>query len=169
MQTSPVAALILAAALLSAAPLPAGSAETPGDAEEIALTPEQEREAKAIDHLLISPCCWTTSVADHGSGMAPVLKQEVREMVARGMTRQAIIDHYVAEYGERILVEPKRSGFNLLAYWMPWIAVVIGLGLIVAWSRRRKAPGPARASAEPAEETNPYRRRIQEEMKHLDG
>lgn len=132
------------------------------------LTAEQEALVDDLTHSLVAPCCWTASVAEHGSGQAPVLEAQIRRMVHDGMTREAIIDHYLAEYGERILVEPRRRGFNVLAYWMPWIAGLCGaLGIVYFVKRRRPAETHAAPSV-PATESDPYRRRVREELLRLD-
>jgi cytochrome c-type biogenesis protein CcmH len=136
----------------------------------VELTPEQEAQAETIDRSLISPCCWTTSVAEHGSGSAPKIQSEVREMLASGMSPEAIIAHYVELYGDRILTEPPRRGFNLVAYWMPWLALVVGLGVILFFARRTRSdatPVPPRPAG--ADTDDPYRRRIREELRRLDA
>jgi cytochrome c-type biogenesis protein CcmH/NrfF len=142
--------------------LAAPSWAAPGDP----LTPAQEADVDYLTHRLIAPCCWTASVAEHGSGQAPVVEAEVRNMVASGMSRQAIEDHYVAEFGQRILVEPRARGFNHLAYWMPWIAVLVGLGLIFRFTRK----GSRDAEDDPTPETpaDPYVARVREELRRLD-
>ena len=139
---------------------------TGGGATE--LTPEQEQLVDELTHQLMAPCCWTASVAEHGSGQAPVLEAEIRDAVAAGQTGPEILDFYVAKFGERILVEPRRSGFNVLAYWIPWVALVLGLLLIVSFVRKRRhVPVTAGAAASPS--VDPYRRRVQEELERLES
>jgi cytochrome c-type biogenesis protein CcmH len=133
-----------------------------------ALDPEQEALVEDLTHALVAPCCWTASVADHGSGQAPVVEAEIRGMVAQGMTRQAILDHYVEKFGERILVEPRRQGFNVLAYWIPWIAVGVGALGIVWFVKRRQPHEETVAATLPETGTDPYRRRVREELDRLD-
>lgn len=136
-----------------------------------ALTPEKEAEARQIFKQLIAPCCWTTSVADHGSGAAPKIQAEIRTLLEEGRTRDEIIAHYVDIYGERILVEPPRRGFNLLAYWMPWVVLVAGIGAIILFARRARAPSAPQpsASAQGDASLDPYRKRVREEVRRLDA
>ena len=146
-------------------------------AENPTLSPDQESLAQTIFNELISPCCWTTTVAVHGSGAAPRIQAEVRKMIAGGTSHQQILDRYVKQYGERILAKPRKSGFNLAAYWVPYLALVVGAGVIVTTLRRRKiaaaavrsggspdAPGgnPRPAAPGPDDE---YHRRIEEELR----
>ncbi len=134
------------------------------------LTPEQEARAEALDHELVAPCCWTASVADHGSGQAPVVQADIRAKIAEGWSDDEIIAAYVERYGERILVEPSPKGFNRLAYWMTPIAVLVGLGLIATLRWRRSEPEPtAGTAADRPASSDPVRARIREEMERLDG
>ena len=46
-------------------------------------------------------------------------------------TEDQIIDYFVQQYGERVLAEPQRRGFSAMVWFLPVIAV--GLGLVVLW------------------------------------
>lgn len=168
--------LALTALLVS---ISSSSAQTGAESGEegTLLSPEKEKIADRIFNELIAPCCWTTTVATHGSGAAPRIQAEVRQMLSQGRTYQQILDHYVELYGERILAKPKRTGFNLAAYWGPYLgillaAVVSVLSIRRSMRRRRQeaaAAGPARASstgtrAAPGSDEE-YRRRIEDELR----
>jgi cytochrome c-type biogenesis protein CcmH/NrfF len=51
---------------------------------------ELETEAKAIEGLLISPCCWRQPVSVHFSPASDEVREEVREMLSAGLTREEI-------------------------------------------------------------------------------
>lgn len=156
--SSPIWIAVLSLALSG----PARGAEAP------VLTAEQEKLAREIGRSLVSPCCWTTSVEDHGSGRAPEIKAEIRRMIAEGKTRDEIIAHYVTLEGERILIEPKRSGFNLVAYVTPPAVLLLGAILIVVVARRGRSAPPLPARQPPApDDDDPYRRRVREELRRL--
>lgn len=142
------------------------------------LGPEQEAAALKIFNELIAPCCWTTTVATHGSGAAPRIQAEVRGMIARGMTEKQILDHYVEQYGERILAKPRKTGFNLAAYWVPYLAILIGAAVIVGiFRQRRRTPGKVSPAAAMGAGSSPspsrpaggkdedYRRQLEEELR----
>jgi cytochrome c-type biogenesis protein CcmH len=142
------------------------SAAARSDADEAVLTSEQKARVTSLCRQLISPCCWTTSVADHGTGMAPLIEDTVRAMVIAGTGDREILDHFVAGWGERILAEPRHAGFNRIGYWMPWLAALMGLAIIVRFVRRARATAPAVAGTERA--LDPQRARIAEELRNLD-
>jgi cytochrome c-type biogenesis protein CcmH len=140
-----------------------------GDAQEPApkLTQQQiEAKAKEIDRLIMAPCCWTQPVSDHYSGVASEIRQGIRKMLAEGKTRQQILDFYVAKYGERILSMPKAEGFNLMAYVLPAMALLVGAVIVRAVIRAWNRPTPAAASGPaPQAASEDYARRLEEELK----
>jgi cytochrome c-type biogenesis protein CcmH len=90
------------------------------------LTDAQEQEARAIEGLLIAPCCWRQPVSSHFSPASDEVRADIRERLASGSTRDEILASYVAEYGEKILAKPSAKGFNALAYFLPLIFLIIG-------------------------------------------
>lgn len=65
---------------------------------------------------------------------------------------------------------PRRSGVALLAWWIPPLAAVVGLGIVVVVLRKmrtaRVAAGPREVPAELSEEEE---RRLREAMQELDA
>ena len=49
----------------------------------------------------------------------------IHEQIAAGKDKQQIKDALVAQYGEEVLATPKGSGFDLTAYLIPILAVMI--------------------------------------------
>jgi len=107
-----------------------------------------EREAKQIERLLIAPCCWTQPVSDHYSADADRIRVEVRQMLTAGQSREAILDSYVAKYGQRILVEPRPEGFAAFLHYLPWLFLAAGGAATVLVVRRfaRRAAAPDEAA-----------------------
>jgi cytochrome c-type biogenesis protein CcmH len=113
------------------------------------LTDAQEQEARAIEGLLIAPCCWRQPVSAHFSPASDEVRADVRERLASGSTREEILDSYVAEYGEKILAKPTTKGFNALAYYLPAIFLLIGAA-VAAVVIKKLRPGGVGSAARPA-------------------
>jgi cytochrome c-type biogenesis protein CcmH/NrfF len=107
------------------------AAQPPGraDADTVARAAALEHEARQIETMLIAPCCWREQVSVHQSEAAEQVKQEIRAMLAAGLTRQQVLDRFVSAYGVRILAEPPDEGFGRVLHHAPW---VVGLGSLVA-------------------------------------
>lgn len=128
------------------------------------LEPRLEAEAKQVETMLIAPCCWRQPVSEHYSAAADQIRTEVREMLANGMSRDQILQTYVAEYGERILSQPPAHGFNSLAYFLPVLFLAIGAGVATLVVRRLR-PGKVEPSTHPSEmPASKYASQLDKEM-----
>lgn len=106
------------------------------------------------------PVCQNLSVADSPSGLAREMRSEIEAELRAGRTEQQVREFFVARYGEWILLEPTRSGLNLVPWLVPVVAVLLGLGIWASVVRRR----PGRE----AEASEPDRRRIERELGTLE-
>ena len=131
--------------------------------------PPDER-ARSLEGKLMAPCCWTQPVSQHYSDAADRMRKEIREMLVAGSSEQQVLDHYVAQYGERILASPRARGFNLLAYILPWFFLAAAGTLLILLLRRwRQGRMPARAAAQPSSAgVDPYAARVEEELREFE-
>lgn len=129
-----------------------------------AASESQEALVKDLEQSLIAPCCWSGTVYDHGHAD---MEAEIRQMVDDGKSRQAIIDHYVARYGERILASPVASGFNLMAWITPILIALVGIFIFINYL---KTPKAAVAAGKPKDNESkiPFDEQIERELKALD-
>ena len=74
-------------------------------------------------------------------------------MIGRGMTRTGIIATFRTKYGEKILSAPTTEGFNLLAWLMPFGAILAGCGLLFAVAGRWRAANARREPPRPDDNT----------------
>jgi cytochrome c-type biogenesis protein CcmH len=129
-----------------------------------------ESEAKAIEAMLVAPCCWSQQVSVHQSEAAAEIKGEIRVALKAGRTRQQIVDAYVDRYGARILIEPPASGFAAWLYVLPVVTLLVsagGFAFVVKRFARRGAstvatPEPSSAGNEELTE------RLDDELRDLD-
>ena len=122
--------------------------------------------AADLEAELVCPVCETT-LDQSDAPVAQRMKAFIRERIAAGDTEQEIKDALVAEFGSGVLATPPKSGFGLLAWILPLVALVAGLitvGLLVrAWSRTRAPPDPG-TPLDPELE-----RRVDEELARFEG
>ena len=73
-------------------------------------------------------------------GYAIPARKRIRAMLHDGKTYDQVIARFVSEQGEKVLSAPTKKGFNLVAYVMPFIALLFaGSGVAVIASRWAKA------------------------------
>jgi cytochrome c-type biogenesis protein CcmH len=123
--------------------------------------------AADLEAELVCPVCETT-LDQSNAPVAERMKAFIRESIAAGDSEQEIKDALVAQFGPGVLATPAKSGFGLLAWLIPLLAVAGG-GIVLAvlirsWSRRRgSAPTP-----EPPVEPD-LDRRLDEELARFDA
>lgn len=85
-----------------------------------------------IQESLICPACLDDrmTVASCNDSTAEQTRQDIQQRLASGQTKEQIIEAYVQQYGETILTVPRKSGFNLVAWVIPPIAVLGGTALV---------------------------------------
>ncbi len=134
------------------------------------LPPELEREARTLETKLVAPCCWSQQVSVHQSPAAEEIRQDVRRRLSRGETSPQILDDYVVQFGERILVEPPARGYKLMLYVFPPIALFVSAAAVTMWVRRsaRQGAGAAPPDAERSANGDAYEARLEEELRDLD-
>lgn len=103
-----------------------------------------------LERTLACPCpctldiytCRTTDVTCSNS---PAIHRDVVRMVDGGYSGDEIVAELTNVYGERILMAPRKSGFNLVAWFLPFVA--IGTGGVAITLLLRSWRNNARASA----------------------
>jgi cytochrome c-type biogenesis protein CcmH len=113
--------------------------------------PVKEARVQKLGKALRCAVCQGVSIADSPASMARAQLDTVRELVAEGKTDDEIIDYFVARYGEWVLLEPPKHGFNWLV-WLGPLALIVGGGFVIS---RQIKKGPAAEPAKPVELSPP--------------
>jgi len=108
-----------------------------------------------VEQRLLSPCCYSQAVGEHLSAEAAEMRDEIEKMAASGQSETDIIEHYKAQYGERILVVPD-GGTGTILFILPMVAVILLLAILVSILRRMVTAGD-----------RPLTRANQEELERL--
>lgn len=112
--------------------------------------PNLDSRAREIEGLLIAPCCWRQPVSAHFSPASDEVKAEVRRLLNVGLSKDEVLEKFVAQYGERILAKPKASGFNLLAYFLPIVFLALGAAVAVLIVKKLRPRAEAAAVGQPS-------------------
>lgn len=88
---------------------------------------------------------YTCRTTDFSCQVSPSMHRDVMALVAGGHSAPEIIKAFTDVYGERVLMEPTKEGFNLLGYVAPFIAIGAGAAIVFGLIRRwgSHAPAPA--------------------------
>jgi len=100
-----------------------------------------------LEHQLHCQCgcnldVFTCRTTDFACSVSPAMHADVMGLVSGGYGAQEILAAFKSVYGERVLMAPGKSGFNLLGYTMPFVALGGGAILVAALLKRWKARAP---------------------------
>jgi cytochrome c-type biogenesis protein CcmH len=113
------------------------------------------------------------------------MKEVIAQKLTAGESKESIKAYFVQQYGDVVLGQPPREGFNLIAYIFPILAAVVGIGwvvyLVMSWRKRQGATVPAMprganqpeatpsaAPRKPGEDTDDYMKRVERELRETD-
>jgi cytochrome c-type biogenesis protein CcmH len=99
-------------------------------------------------------------VADSPTASAQEIRRQIDELLAGGASDEAVRDHFVARYGDWILLAPSSP----LPWLIPLVVVVAGAAALVVWLAGRR-----RSAATPADLTPEQRRSLHEEVEAIDA
>jgi cytochrome c-type biogenesis protein CcmF len=159
--------------LLLAGPTMAGlHAQHVETGQTVIVPPKSKLEQDMQDHLVcMCGTCGRQRIGECTCSKAAEMRAELSKLVANGLDREAIIQHFVKTYGsQEVLGAPIDRGFNRLAWLLPYGAGVAGIAFIGAmalrWSRRRDAAASAEAPL-PAARPD-LEERLDDELRELD-
>ena len=124
--------------------------------------PTDAERADALARELRCPDCQALSVADSPTQSAVEIRRQIDELLAGGASADEVRAHFVARYGDWILLAPPSP----LAWAIPILVVVVAAGALLAWLGRGARRDRATSGARPADQV---RRRVHDEAEALDA
>ncbi len=107
------------------------------------------------------PTC-NTPLDVSNAPVAQDMKAYIARRIDQGWTKQRIIDGLVDEFGSQVLATPPKSGFDLIAWIVPALAVALGLAAIPIVTRTWARRGAPEAAPPPISDED--RRRLDERL-----
>ncbi len=111
-----------------------------------------EKQVDTFERQLACPCpctldVYTCRTTDFTCGISPAVHRDINALVEGGYSADEIMNALLDSYGDFILMQPRKQGFNLLAWIAPISAIAIGAVAIGALLRRwRVNAAPAQDS-----------------------
>ena len=105
-------------------------------------------------------------------GSRNAMTASIEQKLAQGESQQEIIQSFVAQYGEQVLASPPKRGFNLIAWALPFVAILGGGGIIYIalnkWVSRGKSRQTSAVTGDEQEDKK-YRRQLEKELEEFTG
>jgi cytochrome c-type biogenesis protein CcmH/NrfF len=153
-----------------------------GRPREATTAADTDAAIQAIEKRLRCSCgcgldIYTCRTTDFTCTYSPALHKEVVRLAEQGKTAQQIIDEFIAQYGEAVLMAPPRRGFNLAGYFVPSLAIIVAAVVLVRvlrrWTREAqlaRAVTDERAQASTPPDASPAElQRLRDELDRIRG
>jgi cytochrome c-type biogenesis protein CcmH len=145
--------LLVAVPVLVAIAFAAGLASSGDTAHAQELSPELEERALGIERQLLCPQCTNKRLDVCELAICIDMREQVREQLVQGRTNDEIIFFFSNRYGQRVLAEIPREGFNLVLFgWVGGSLLLVAIGGAVFLLHLRRSGRAYRAARAAAEE-----------------
>lgn len=108
------------------------------EAVPVAADPVAEARVQKLAEQLRCLVCQNQNLADSHADLAEDLKNQVREMVQKGLSDREIIDYLVQRYGDFVLYRPPVKATTWLLWAGPFALLAVALSVLAARLRRRR-------------------------------
>jgi len=102
-----------------------------------------------------------------GCSTSEKMRHELTAMINSGDNDKMILANFVEKYGPVVLAAPTKTGFNRVAWIMPYLVLVLGIAacvIVIRTWKRRRAPVPVIGTPQiDSSALNDYRKRVHEE------
>jgi cytochrome c-type biogenesis protein CcmH len=101
-----------------------------------------------LEHRIRCQCGCTLDVftcrtTDFSCQVSPAMHRDIMALVQGGYSAPEILAAFENVYGERVLMAPRREGFNVVGYLLPSFAIAVGAVALAVMLRRWRRPAPS--------------------------
>jgi cytochrome c-type biogenesis protein CcmH len=126
-------------------------------------------EVNAVAHQLYCPVCENTPLDVCPTDACKDWRELIRTMLADGKTEDEILQHFVDQYGDRVLAAPPlTTKFNWIIYLLPPALILVGAVVLFRslkeWTRP-KAASAVLGEGQSEAPSDDYVARLEEELK----
>lgn len=108
------------------------------EARPVAADPALEARVQALSEELRCLVCQNQTLADSHAELAVDLKNQVREMLQKGLSDKEVINYMVTRYGDFVLYRPPVKGTTWLLWFGPFALFFGALGVLFFKIRQRR-------------------------------
>ncbi|MEQ6886896.1 cytochrome c-type biogenesis protein [Salicola sp. Rm-C-2C1-2] len=134
----------------------------PGMAQERFEDPELRERFSELTRELRCPKCQNESIAESGAPISEDMRERVRRMMQEGATDEAIRQAMIDRFGSYVSYRPEFAPRTWALWIGPFVALVIGIGVVLLLVARNRA----RRQIESSELSEEERRRAEQWLRN---
>jgi len=124
-----------------------------------------------VERQLGCPICTNLPLNVCDNQLCQEMRGVIRQKLSQGETPDQVVAYFVSRYGDSVLLEPPRRGFNLAAWFLPFLALALGAAIFVAFLRRslRRQKTVERRLQFQDPSLERYREQVRRDLDRLEG
>lgn len=126
-----------------------------------------EQQVKEVAKELACLCgdCPRRPLDECACGWADRNRARIAQALESGQDKKAVVASFIQDFGTEALVVPPAEGFNLTAWVMPFLMLVLGAFVVRAVLKSWARPAPASPAGPETGSDDTYRARLERELK----
>lgn len=89
-----------------------------------------------VERQLGCPICTNLPLNVCDNQLCQEMRGVIRQKLQQGETPDQVVAYFVSRYGDAVLLAPPRQGFSLAAWYLPFLALLGGAAIFLAFLRR---------------------------------
>ena len=107
-------------------------------APSVSANPALEKKVLEVSNELRCLVCQNQTIADSNADLAVDLKNQVRQQLSEGRSKQEILKYMTERYGDFVLYKPPFNAATVMLWVGPFLLMLLGLILLVRQIKQRK-------------------------------
>ena len=107
-------------------------------APSVSDNPALEKKVLEVSNELRCLVCQNQTIADSNADLAVDLKNQVRQQLSEGRSKQEILKYMTERYGDFVLYKPPFNAATVMLWVGPFLLMLLGLILLVRQIKQRK-------------------------------
>ncbi|WP_108507925.1 cytochrome c-type biogenesis protein [Polynucleobacter acidiphobus] len=129
---------ILLTGLLFSFAIPGSGFAQNNTAPTVSDNPVLEKKVLELANELRCLVCQNQTIAESNADLAVDLKNQVRQQLSEGRSKQEILKYMTERYGDFVLYKPPFNASTLMLWVGPFLLMLLGLILLVRQIKQRK-------------------------------
>jgi len=117
---------------------------------------------------MFCPVCENIPLDVCGTEACEMWRDEISDLLTLGFSEDEIYDYFYDRHGDMVLATPKATGFNLVLYILPVVAIIVGLVFFVRYLKtttKNVETDAEKVESKAEKKEDPYQNKLEDELK----
>lgn len=117
-----------------------------------------------VERQLGCPICTNLPLDVCDNSICRQMRGVIHDKLAAGDSPDQVVHYFVSRFGEGILLNPPAQGFNLAAWYVPLLALIVGGAIVWGFLRQSIHQHRPVEQAKPDPSLDAYRQRVRQDL-----